>query len=322
MDETMDLGLFDSDDEGFVFDEDAARGALGGDTTDMDDEDFVFSDAYEGGDSEDSSDGDAGFLMDDSEDGEEDDFEFSDDAEDDFDFEGMFADEAVEEEEEVDEQLQQQLQEELGEAVCYAVGTVLDFVPMGAFWFFDTAEKGNLLREAFDGANDGISIRSVGEDALIELNPNFVFATVQRIEEGAIPDEDKEAIMRCVAQNRADFERWLYLRGVEGFSGQVGIYGFGDEMVEGTDGGYYSSFAITMSEALAALSKWGYVVMLDGEAVLPKDAARRGIALYKSLQLAADDAAALITVKSTFSKEKLNALLQAERAKAESSSAT
>lgn len=184
----------------------------------------------------------------------------------------------------------------LDASIQFAIVTVMGNFSNGASWGFckkddilpympSLKKNNNIIARKLKG--DGCMVELPNDqyfiDTLLLIDPCILMSTEEREQYSKCDAEKKRAMFQYVratqlkemAENRKqaceDLEKFLERKAKEGrYKGTIGIYCLNDTATMTKDGVSYPAFKITAKTLVQALSKHGYMIMIEGKPVNPQ----------------------------------------------------
>ena len=191
----------------------------------------------------------------------------------------------------------------------YAIVTALPNVLNGAFWGFDSVKNAQEHYQALT-EDKNIIARKIGEDCLLEVNPNYMLKAVQMIDSNAITQSDINIIKKNQSDAQISFEKFLINRGKQKnqFKGAIGIYCTNIVETIKYKGTSYPAFRINLQDTLATLSQYGYGVVVGNQLLTAKDAYESGQAIWDSMQVSPTKTGVFINIQYLGTSEQMKQL--------------
>lgn len=204
---------------------------------------------------------------------------------------------------------------QMPESVQYAIVQVLPNIVNGCFWGFTDKAGVEKHISAIQDSKGNLSARLLGNACLLEVNPQFLVASVAQIDPKAITQADLNNMKEKMAEAEIAFEKWLIYKaktkaGEKPFGGTIGIYCINDVTTITYKGVNYPAFRVDMAKALGYLGRYGYKVQVQGQWMDAVAAANSGQALWSSTILSPTKTGLFISVQSTYSNEQIKQLEQ------------
>ena len=204
---------------------------------------------------------------------------------------------------------------QLPPSVQYAIVKVMPNILNGAFWGFDSVKNVQEHAEALRG-DQNITLRKIGDSALIEVNPAYMVQAIQVIDANAITQSDINTIKKAQGKAQVEFENFLAKKAKTGnYGGTIGIYCTNDTTSIKFKGNAYPAFRLTINEVLGYLGNYNYTVKVDGNFVSAREAFGAGQPLWDSMTLSPTKTGVFIDIKFNGTADEGKQLYQAFRQK-------
>lgn len=205
---------------------------------------------------------------------------------------------------------------QLSPGAQYAITTALPNVANGAFWGFTTMQGVQQHIASIRDSGGNILARKVGNSCLLEVNPAYLLQSVQMIDPNLFDQEMINSINKARAEAHVAFEKFLIARGKEvsktgrNYAGTIGIYCTNDVTTIAYKGVNYPAFRLASSDVLGYLSKYGYMVAVNGNYCPAQQASQAGQALWDSMRISPTKTGVFLDICSTYNAEQIKVLEQ------------
>ena len=196
--------------------------------------------------------------------------------------------------------------QQLPQSTQYAIIKVLPNILNSAFWGFDNVKN---VQDHYDALKDDKNIicRKIGDQALIEVKPEYLLNVITMIDDQAIRQADLKNMMESQSKAHIDLERFLIRKGKSdgGFGGTVGIYCTNDVAEIRYKGTVYPAFRVGAAEALGYFANYNYLVRVGKNFVSAEQAFKSGQALWDSMKVSPTGTGVFIDIKYNSTPEQM-----------------